>query len=427
MEDVLYGVSYVLSTLFELYVIAKCLKMFLGKASVAKRYEAAAYAARFILCTLQYIYMPFGLLNILVGFLTLFIISLCYGGGWLKKLVTVVMMLMSLFAAEAVVAGIIGLSNVDIMAEGHNGDAFSFIGISIVLGIIYEIIRTFKNINNELQMPVGFSVAILVISIIIFSMEMTIFMQNNISMSLKILSVMCMLMVLLLIVYLYDSISKNYTEKMQSKIMELEKNYYYKQAELLYSKGKELSDFRHDMNNHLYSIASLIGDTNEEAKGYLEKLTHKIEKTRMFSNTGNVALDSVINYKLSDAEEEENISVSSDIAIPGHISEGIEDMVTILGNLLDNAIEAAKNIENGYIKIRMKYKTGVLFINVTNNYDGVIKSRHGKLLTKKADKAFHGIGLQSVESAVNEHDGTVDIWYDDKEFTVKVMLYIVIE
>lgn len=424
MESILYGSSYILSTFFELYIISKFMNIFLGLGTKEKRVIVAAYIFRFVACTVQYAYMPYVLLNMLVGVSTLFIITLCYGGNIAKKIIAVVLIYVCLFTSEAVVAGVLELGDIHISERGHNGDAFSYIGISIVLWIIYEIISAFKNINKAVILPRTFDIIIVVLSIIIFAMETVIFSQESIMDSIKAMSVVCMLMVLFLIIYLYDIVSKYYAERIQSEVIEREKNYYMKQAELLEQGNKGIRELRHDMKNHLYAIASMIDDENEEAKKYIDNITNKFEKNRIYSSTGNVALDSVINYKLSKATEK-NIQINSNIIIPSNIQEGVEDLVTIIGNLLDNAIEASENlVEDRYIGMKIKYKCGTLFIDVKNRYDGLVNQKNGEIITKKADKAFHGIGLKSVEAAVNNHNGMMKVDFNEKEFRVNVMLYI---
>lgn len=424
MGNILYVISYILSSFFELYIISKFMTIFLGTGTKGKRLIATAYILRFVVCAVQYTYMPYVLLNMLVGVSTLFIITLCYGGNIEKKIIAVFLTYVCLFASEAVVAGVLELGDIHISESGHNGDAFSYIAISIVLWIIYKIISAFKNINTEIALPRTFDIIIVVLSIIIFSMETAIFSQENIVDSIKVISVICMLLVLFLIIYLYDVISRYYAERIQSEVIKREKNYYLRQAELLEQGDKGMRALRHDMKNHLYAITSMIGDENEEVKKYIGNIAEKIEKNEIYSSTGNVALDSVINYKLSKASEQ-NIQIYSNIIIPSNIKEGVEDLVTIIGNLLDNAMEASENVvEDRYIRMKIKYKRGTMFVDVKNRYDGIVNQKNGELTTKKADKAFHGIGLKSVRAAVNNHDGTMKVDFDEKEFRVKVMLYI---
>lgn len=290
--------------------------------------------------------------------------------------------------------------------------------------ITYEIVISFKNINSKVEVPRVVNIIIIVIDAIIFALETAIFSQNSNSESIKILSVICMLLVIFLVVYLYDIISISYAKKMEADSIEREKNYYLKQTELLQARDEQLRDFRHDINNHLYVIGSMIGSENEEAKKYIENLTEKIITTKMYSNTGNVAIDSVINYELSKAEKQD-IKTNLNIVVPSGIQNDVENLVTIFGNLLDNAIEAAdKCTDEKYIDLKVRYKRGAMFIDIKNSYDGVIVKRKNRIVTKKQNKNLHGIGLKSVEAAVNNYNGTMKLDFNEKEFKVSIMLYI---
>ncbi|MFQ9514235.1 MAG: ATP-binding protein [Eubacterium sp.] len=321
-------------------------------------------------------------------------------------------------------AMIIGLGNITVTTEQYNFDSFQIISVQIIYVIIYRLISMFKNIGKDVLIPTTFNIGSLCLCIASFILEIEIFMQENIKEKIKILSVICMILILFIIMYLYDLISKSYIEKMQAKIIEREKNYYYRQAELMQQGSSALKTFQHDINNHLYTLSSMIKEDNKEVKRYLEELTGKLEETSVYSNSGNIALDSIINYKLSEAQNK-NIKVSSNIVLPENLNAEMEDMVTILGNILDNAIEATEKIKNGkYIDLSVKYKVGTLFITLINSYDGNIIHRKGKLQTRKSDDTVHGIGVKSVESTVNKYNGIVKINYDEKEFRVKIMLYI---
>ena len=424
MEEILYWVAYCLATFLEFYIISKFMKMFLGDGNKGKVAVLAVYAVRFVVCTLQYVYLPHGMINMLCGVITLFIVAFGYGGKVVNKLVACIITYFFFFASEAAVAAVLALSNVEISVYGHNGDMYSFIVLAAVQWITYEIVISFKNINSKVEVPRVVNIIIIVIDAIIFALETAIFSQNSNSESIKILSVICMLLVIFLVVYLYDIISISYAKRMEADSIEREKNYYLKQTELLQARDEQLRDFRHDINNHLYVIGSMIGSENEEAKKYIENLTEKIITTKMYSNTGNVAIDSVINYELSKAEKQD-IKTNLNIVVPSGIQNGVENLVTIFGNLLDNAIEAAdKCPTEKFIDLKVRYKRGAMFIDIKNSYDGVIVKRKNKIVTKKQNKNLHGIGLKSVEAAVNNYNGTMKLDFNEKEFKVSIMLYI---
>ena len=87
MEEILYWVAYCLSTFLEFYIISKFMKMFLGEGNRGKVAIIAVYTVRFVVCTLQYIYFPHGMINMLCGVITLFIVAFGYGGKVVNKLV----------------------------------------------------------------------------------------------------------------------------------------------------------------------------------------------------------------------------------------------------------------------------------------------------------------------------------------------------
>jgi sensor histidine kinase regulating citrate/malate metabolism len=98
-------------------------------------------------------------------------------------------------------------------------------------------------------------------------------------------------------------------------------------------------------------------------------------------------------------------------------------MNVILGNLLDNAVEAVKKINEKKIKIEMELDRGCLYIKIENTFNGNIEIRDGKLKTIKNNSQYHGIGLVSIKNALDKYEGIIDIDYQSKTFSVNIMLY----
>lgn len=96
-----------------------------------------------------------------------------------------------------------------------------------------------------------------------------------------------------------------------------------------------------------------------------------------------------------------------------------------MGNILDNAIEAALKCENEkYILLNMKYDQGTFLISLKNSYNGNSKKSNGKFLTTKVDNKNHGIGLKSVESIVQKYSGKMKISHNQNEFEIMIMLIV---
>ena len=292
-----------------------------------------------------------------------------------------------------------------------------------MLWILYQIIRTFKVSDTQFQMPKIFSAIIVLLSVTVITLEMFIFLYGKVPEMVKVVSVVCMLVILFLIIFMYDILNDYYNEKIHLELLEKERNYYLNQAELANEHIREIGKFKHDIKNHLLALDAIMQRDNNEAKDYITALENKITSEEIYSQSGNVAVDSVINYKLSKAANK-NINVTSKIVIPEKINIDTKDMITIIGNLLDNAIEAAEKVGNKkYVSIRMEFKPGILVIEVSNSYDGQIKTENGEFITDKTDKKSHGLGIENINDALKKYENSLDFSYTEQDFHAKVIIY----
>lgn len=140
--------------------------------------------------------------------------------------------------------------------------------------------------------------------------------------------------------------------------------------------------------------------------------------------TGNIAIDSVINYKLSQTKKMQ-VKVNADISIPEGLQVDEDDMAIILGNALDNTIEAVERLETGkFIDINVKFERNILSIYIKNSYDSEIHIEGEMIKTRKKEKNMHGIGLQSIKEVAQKYNGEVCIEHNKYEFFLGVILYL---
>ena len=201
---------------------------------------------------------------------------------------------------------------------------------------------------------------------------------------------------------------------------------YYDELMIQFKKHiDEVKKLRHDFKNHILVMSVLIKDKRyEELSNYIKKMFYEeqIVISRLII-TGNPAMDVIINNKLNKSIML-NIKVHTNI----YVSQGLKidefELVVVLGNILDNAIEATCKLEESmrYIKIFIRYyDKKTLTISVSNTYDG--KNRFLESKTSKEDKENHGIGLRNVKEVMKRNNGFFEIYCDDKFFKVKVMFY----
>lgn len=165
----------------------------------------------------------------------------------------------------------------------------------------------------------------------------------------------------------------------------------------------------HDLHNHIEAIYQcLLQGETEEAARYCEDLRAPVREISQTVWTGDKALDYLISSKLALAEQE-RIKTKVNIEYPHNTNIRSVDLTTILGNLLDNALEAVQTAPNDlrFLNLTIRRINAMLIIKVENGYGNAPKREDGKLLTLKSDKAFHGWGLKSVQTAADRYDGII--------------------
>ena len=181
------------------------------------------------------------------------------------------------------------------------------------------------------------------------------------------------------------------------------------------------------MKNNLVSILA-YAEKGEDEK-IIEFIQDIMEESGLsiseVANSGNIVIDSLLGYWYVTAQKK-GIDFSLNIKVPMKMEFKGADICLILGNLLENAVEAAQKAEGKkYIRLHMKYDKNNLLLFVENNYKGVlIKTKDKRLKSTKTDAENHGVGLSSVYRIAAKYHGVVTI--DDdvaNRFLIRVVLY----
>ena len=180
----------------------------------------------------------------------------------------------------------------------------------------------------------------------------------------------------------------------------------------------------HDLHNHIEAIYQCLtqGDI-KEATRYCEDLRTPVREISQTVWTGDKAIDYLISSKMALAEQE-HIKTKVNIEYPHNTNIRSVDLTTILGNLLDNALEAAETAPEllRFLHLTVRRINAMLIIKVENGYGEAPTQKNGNLLTSKMDKASHGWGLKSVQTAAERYDGAINTEYADGIFKTVVTL-----
>ena len=143
------------------------------------------------------------------------------------------------------------------------------------------------------------------------------------------------------------------------------------------------------------------------------------------SRSGNIVIDSLINHAYA-AAQKDNIQFDVNVLVPASLPFESGHLAIILGNLLENALEACRDIrdEKGFICLDISYAKDIFQLCIKNNYRAKRKKDNiGHYLTTKNDNIYHGLGLSSINHAVVNYHGQMDITDTDNLFQVIVVMY----
>ncbi|WP_124097568.1 sensor histidine kinase [Romboutsia sp. Marseille-P6047] len=201
--------------------------------------------------------------------------------------------------------------------------------------------------------------------------------------------------------------------------MELDREIHNKEIESMYS---EVIGWRHDIKNHINMILGLLEiSSKKEVVSYIREIDTRIDRLDPKIYTENVAINSILISKVKLAKEKE-IKIDLDIKINSNISITNLDMCTILGNLLDNSIEACDIIEGDkFIDLKIVSEDKGLIIKISNSTNGYVNEVNGKFVTIK-DKRINGIGIIQIDRTVKKYNGYINRKHEGSIFTTYIMI-----
>jgi Signal transduction histidine kinase regulating citrate/malate metabolism len=210
---------------------------------------------------------------------------------------------------------------------------------------------------------------------------------------------------------LYEQLAREYNEQ--------QKEYF---GQML-KKEQDTRKFRHDIVNHLLVVKNLF-QKNEygNAESYIAELLEDISSISAKQyDVGNEIINVIINYYFVPLSKEANVKVSGYIGETEHISQ--KDMCALVSNLVKNAAEAVKNIEDAKITFVVRRGERFACILLENSCrEEAVFDKNGMLKTSKADSRDHGWGMKIVQEIVSKYHGEIRIFTEENRFKAEVYL-----
>lgn len=230
-------------------------------------------------------------------------------------------------------------------------------------------------------------------------------------------------LLLLLLLYLQSELFKKGAMQEELTVM----NMLWKKKQEQYELSREnialINQKCHDLKHQIRAIRSM---KKEEIDAYLDEMEESVKIYESIVKTGNEVLDTILTEKsLYCRERGITISCVADGSQMGFIN--TIDLYAILGNALDNAIEAVEKFrheEKRHIDVMIYRQQQLLVIHIVNPVKEQLILGEDLPRTTKQDQFYHGFGLKSIRYMVRKYDGNVNISAEDGCFSLKILFPI---
>ncbi len=356
--------------------------------------------------------------NIIASVVLLSVMTIPYHGTVLKKILIAIMV-------EALNAACDCVSYYVFSLFSDSGDiyAVSFVGTVILAYIAEIVVRQFFKHDRETKIEWKGVITLLIIPVSELVMMYAIIRSGAGGLCIAV-AIICGLVACFSAFYMYDVIVADQISKLHEQTLKKQIDSYKRELDQIEKTERRIEGIRHDLRHHIIEIRSLLNTGNESAlSDYIDKLEADMADDRKIVHSGRYEVDSLINYMINEAQstlKETDIRIS----LPQDINVELYQLNVILGNLLENAIEAARLSDEQYMGVVIEVHRGILYIEVSNSYSGTIDESKGIYKSTKSYKSSHGLGLQNVERMVREMKGDIEIKHDEKRFYVNVMIYL---
>ena len=447
MEISLYQIMFILGNAVSIYAVYRIFGMFYEEQNRKKGYlNFVVYACCFLFITLSaFVNNPSPLmaggrmgyyttdihasdtgtpLMYIIEFIGILALTFFYERNIWKNSLTSVGVFVVFRGAEVVVFQYLNETN---RIEAHQIGEVALFRLVMSGLLIYAIAFTLvgiQNIRKGVRKTFFYCVFVLLapcgIGWFLFQILMTIFYQVPMYNKKMIL----MFGACLWFFWLYDFIVRSLSDAYEKILLKKENQYYESQLKNMEQSTAAWKKLRHDLKNHFIVLKGMLDlGEEEQAKIYLDDFIQNEFGNKQEVQSGNTAIDSILNYKMLEAEQH-SVMLDLDVQIPEQLAVSSQAMSVILGNAIDNAIEAAKETEERCISAILQYTKGRLLIQISNPYSGELHlGTSGEYLTKKVEKENHGFGLKSIRDVVEKSGGVMNIEAKEGEFILTILLY----
>ena len=351
-------------------------------------------------------------------------------GSWLHKLFWVSVSFVTIFALAMIVSPIISvITRIDVREmdiEVISSARILYLSITNIIKVVI-----FYLLSNKPRRIQKNSISVLVcmiiptVSIVFGTCICKIYVNSSLYTTtdyIIILLAVSYLLISISSIVLYEIIEKDSERMVYLLTKESQYEIMSRYTDQIKHMNNEIKVWQHDMKQHLTLLQTLIESQDHSgAEEYLSKLSDKAKLSYLKINSGNYIADAVLSSKI-DSAGKKGIKVECTASIPEDIPLDDVDFCSILSNTIENAIEAAENVDvSAFINCDIVTIKNQLIIEIENSTNGEYNYRDGIFDSIKTS-GIHGIGLRQVQSIVDKYDGicTIDAGKDKFKISISI-------
>lgn len=410
MRDTNYLIMYAISNTMYIFTIHKFMCVFFENIKIKEKFLFCAYALAYIVNTVTFILDGRPIVNFIINITILGLLTLIYETSFRKRGLAVIFVYFFLMVVESLIAFL--FLKIEPSLHALNGGSILALAISRIISYgAVMFFQSFRFTKADIQIEKSSLIFVMIIPLLSVYSLLKIYGSPLYEPNEIVQISIVFLVINFVVLYLFDRINMAFSQKIIDEIDMQQIKAAASQLEVMHNTQIQIREIKHDLSNHIIAIQEFLrnGKTHETML-YLEDTFQILKGSQNSMQTGNLAIDSILNYKINIALRL-SIDVKTKIIINSRLKISDFDLITVIGNLLDNAIEAVSKIEqktNRHIKLLIFFEKNILRIKCENRC--LPNQIHLKdLTTTKTDRGCHGIGLKRVKKAVEKNNGHIHI------------------
>ena len=386
------------------------------------RKELAAYAAYWAVISAAYLLYAVPVLMLALNLSGMVLLAGMYEKRWKSCILWAAVLYVSLLPTELVAMWLCNTVAKDVWQQQEAFSQTGQIVTCVLTALNVQLMLRFKGVRKSTagnRVSWGSVVLILLLSVGLISL-----LAVHLRSGERIFAVLMLAVIDYAVIYIYDRLMLSEAERVKSLLLAEQNRSLAGEMEILKDSRKRIRGIYHDMKNHILVLRSYAEQQKyAELDEYLARMQEETQAAVPQVYTGQPAVDSMLHYKIGSAPD---VPVRVEAGIPETLEMDGFDITVILGNLLDNAIEACRRLEKEErsVLLSIRLAKNQLFIRMENTFDGQLRTRQGRLLTRKEDGGVHGLGLENVRRVADKYHGLLETEAEGRIFRTKVMLYL---